>query len=164
MSEALFAFLVRHDVDFERCDHPAVFTTAQAERLVPPLRGAKAKSLFLRGRPGGAWWLVVVPYAKRVDLKGLAAALDAGRLAFATADELQARLGVTPGAVSLLALVHDVERAVEVVIDEALWDADGLQCHPLVNTATLSIPAASLRRFLAATAQRLRVLHVPAVP
>jgi Ala-tRNA(Pro) deacylase len=164
MSDALFALLRDRGIPYGRCDHPPVFTTAEAERLVPPLPGAKAKNLFLRAAPSGRRLLVVVPYAKRVDLGGLAQALGARKLAFASADELLACLGITPGAVSLLALVHDAAHAVDVVIDEALWHADGLQCHPLVNTSTLSLSADGVRRFLAATGHVPRVLDVPSRP
>ena len=139
-----------------------MFTTAEAERLVPPLPGAKAKNLFLRAAPSHRRLLVVVPYAKRVDLARLAALLGERRLAFASERELQESLDITPGAVSLLALVHDAAGDVDVVIDEALWHADGLQCHPLVNTATLALTQEGVRRFLAATGHVPQVVDVPA--
>jgi Ala-tRNA(Pro) deacylase len=156
----LLALLERLGIAYERCDHPAVFTAAEAERLVPPLPGAKAKNLFLRSTPQ-RWLLVVVPYGKRVDLPGLAAGLGERRLAFASPEELATCLRVVPGAVSLLALVHDTAGCVNVVIDEAVWQADGLQCHPLANTTTVSLAKDGVRRFLAATGHVPRVLDVP---
>lgn len=162
MSDALYALLDARGIRYARCDHPAVFTAAEAERLVPPLPGAKAKNLFLRAAPSGRRYLVVVPYAKRVDLAQLAAALGERKLAFASPEELAACLGITPGAVSLLALVNDTTGRVEAVIDAPVWHADGLQCHPLVNTSTLSLAQDGVRRFLAATGHAPRVLDVPA--
>lgn len=156
----LLALLERLGIAYERCDHPAVFTAAEAERLVPPLPGAKAKNLFLRSTPQ-RWLLVVVPYGKRIDLPRLAALLGERRLAFASPDELATCLRVVPGAVSLLALMHDTAAHVNVVIDDAVWQADGLQCHPLVNTSTCSLSKDGVRRFLAATGHLPRVLDVP---
>ena len=156
----LLALLERLGIAFDRCDHPAVFTAAEAERLVPPLPGAKAKNLFLRPAPQ-RWLLVVVPYGKRVDLARLAAELGERRLAFASPEELATCLRVVPGAVSLLALMHDTARRVTVVIDDAIWAADGLQCHPLVNTSTVALTKEGVRRFLAATGHAPRVLDVP---
>jgi Ala-tRNA(Pro) deacylase len=68
---------------------------------------------------------------------------------------------VAPGAVSLLALCNDTAGAVELVVDQALWDADAIQAHPLVNTATMVITHRDLERFLAATAHVPRILAVP---
>ena len=36
-----------------------------------------------------------------------------------------------------------------------------LQCHPLVNTATLALARSALERFLAVTGHNPRVLEVP---
>jgi hypothetical protein len=40
----IYEFLQRHNITYEKCEHPAVFTTEEAERLVPPLPGAHAKN------------------------------------------------------------------------------------------------------------------------
>jgi len=153
--------LQRLGIRFERVDHPAVYTTEEAARLVPPLPGAKAKNLFLRDAHGRQHYLVVVPYAKRADLSQLARALGLRKLTFGSPEELQRLLGVTPGAVSVLGVVCDRDGAVRVVIDAALWQAESLQCHPLVNTATLSVPLPGLRQLLAATGHEPEVLDVP---
>ena len=158
------AALQRLGIDFQRVDHPPVYTTEEASRLVPPLPGAKAKNLFLRDAHGRRHFLVVVPYEKRVDLGRLAQALGLRKLTFGAPDTLQQLLGVTPGAVSVLGVVCDHEAAVHLVVDEALWRSEALQCHPLVNTATLSIPMPGLRRLLAHTGHEAEVLDVPARP
>ena len=159
----IFEYLRSRGIAFERCDHIAVFTAAEAEQHVPPLPGAKAKNLFVHDRKSGRCFLVVVPYAKRVDLRSLAQALGTGKLAFASAELLLERLGITPGAVSVLALVHDRANAVTLVIDSVTWEAAALQCHPLVNTSTVVIARADLERFLDATGHPPRVIDVPAV-
>jgi len=70
-------------------------------------------------------------------------------------------LAITPGSVSLLALMNDSEHAVEFVIDRTLWEAPAIQAHPLVNTATMVLAHADLERFLAATGHAARVVDVP---
>jgi Ala-tRNA(Pro) deacylase len=161
LTDVLFDLLHARGIAYERCDHPAVFTTAQAEQLVPPLPGAKAKNLFLRDNHSSRRFLLVVPYAKRVDLARLAAGLSIRKLSFASADELQAVLGVTPGAVSLLALVNDAGHRAELLVDAGTWAADAIQCHPLVNTATVVLRHVDLQRFLEATGHVPVVLDVP---
>ena len=47
-------------------------------------------------------------------------------------------------------LINDAGHAVRFVLDAALADADPVNFHPLVNTATTAISQADFRRFLAA--------------
>jgi Ala-tRNA(Pro) deacylase len=153
-------FLARHRIDAERFDHPPVMTVEESERLVPALPGAKTKNLFLRNKKGDRHFLVTVPHDRAVDLNALGARLGAGRLGFASAERLRQHLGITPGSVSLLALVNDAAHAVEFVIDRSLWQADAVHAHPLRNDATMVVPHASLARFLEATGHPPRVLDV----
>ena len=154
-------FLRRHGIAPARHEHPAVMTVEESERLVPPLPGAKTKNLFLRDKKGARHFLVSVPAARAVDLVALGAALGAGRLGFASPERLHRHLAITRGSVSLLALVNDTAGAVEFVIDRALWEADAVQAHPLINTATTILTHADLELFLRATAHAPRVIDVP---
>lgn len=155
------AFLRQHDIPFERIEHPAVFTVEESSKL-PPMPGAGTKNLFLRDAKGSRNILVVVAHEKRVDLKGLKPLLAADKLSFADPERLMRHLGVTPGSVTLLGLANDTDHAVEVVIDEELWNADAMQCHPLTNTATCVIPHDGILAFLKATGHEARILDVPA--
>lgn len=136
-------------------------TVEASERLVPRLPGVKTKNLFLRDRKGARHILVTVPHDLAVDLDALGAALGAKRLGFASAERLLTHLGITPGSVSLLALVNDMSHAVEFVIDRRVWDAEAVHAHPLRNDATMVIPHAQLERFLAATGHSPNVIDVP---
>lgn len=159
----LFEFLAAHGITCQRVDHPPVFTIDEVERLVPPLDGAATKNLFLRDKKGTRQALVVVGANKPVDLRALAASTGFERPSFGSADRLKRCLGIEPGSVSLLALVNDPGHAVEVFIDRDLWAAGAIHCHPLVNTATLSVRHDDVERFLAATGHAHRLVDVPAV-
>ena len=156
------AFLAAHRIEARRVEHPAVMTVEESERLVPPLPGAKTKNLFLRDKKGLRHFLVTVPHDLTVDLDALGVAIGAGRLGFASAERLQRHLGITPGSVSLLALVNDPSHSVELVIDRRLWDAKAVHAHPLVNTATLVLAHGELERFLAATGHSPRIIDIAA--
>lgn len=156
----LTSFLARHAIVAERTEHPPVMTVEESERLVPPLPGAKTKNLFLRDKKGTRHFLVTVPHDVTVDLAALGVEIGAGRLGFASAERLQRHLGITPGSVSLLALVNDHAHAVEFVIDRRLWNAEAVHAHPLVNTATLVIRHGELERFLAATGHVPRIVDI----
>ena len=155
-------FLRRHGIAAPRHEHAAVMTVEESEQRVPPLPGAKTKNLFLRDKKGARHFLVTVPAARTVDLNALGAVLGTGRLGFASPERLDKHLAITPGSVSLLALVNDTARAVEFVLDRSLWEADAVHAHPLTNTATVILAHADLDVFLRATGHVPRVIDVPA--
>jgi len=156
------AFLAQHGILAERHEHPPVMTVEESLRLVPKLPGMKTKNLFLRDKKGRRHLLVTVPHDKAVDIDALAEAVGVNGLGFGSTERLKKYLGITPGSVSLLALVNDEIGAVEFFIDRALWEAEAVHAHPLVNTATMVLPHADLERFLAATGHIPRVIDVPA--
>jgi Ala-tRNA(Pro) deacylase len=158
----LYRFLADHHIEYERYDHPAVFTVEDVRRLVPPLLAAKTKNLFLRDQKGRRHFLVIAPADKRVAIKTLHAVIGSGRLSFGSAGRLKKYLGVDPGAVTLLALINDRDHAVELIIDEELWKQEAFQVHPLVNTSTLVVSRDNLERFLDLTGHEAKLLEVPA--
>ncbi|HIB44877.1 MAG TPA: prolyl-tRNA synthetase associated domain-containing protein, partial [Candidatus Lambdaproteobacteria bacterium] len=128
----IYEFLESHKISYERHDHPAVFTVEESKRLSPELDGASTKNLFLRDKKGSRHFLVTVPEDKKVDLKTLSSALDSSRLSFASPERLKTHLGIEPGSVSLLAVLNDTEKNVEVFIDQEIWEDEAILCHPLV--------------------------------
>ena len=154
-------FLTERRISLPRHEHAAVMTVEESDRLVPQLPAAKTKNLFLRDKKGLRHLLVTVPAGLAVDLNRLGEVLEVGRLGFASAERLARHLGITPGSVSLLALLNDTAHKVEFVIDRALWGANAVQAHPLVNTATMILSHVDLERFLAATGHRPRIIDVP---
>ena len=157
----IYAVLERLGIDFERADHPAVFTVEEARNLVPELPGVETKNLFVRDRKGGRHFLIVVGYGKRVDLKAMASLLACRKLSLGSPRRLKEHLGIEPGSVSILAVANDPEGRVEVVVDRSLWEADRWHCHPLINTSTLVISREDIARFLEATGHRPRILEAP---
>lgn len=159
--DRIYDYFSAKGITYERLDHPPVYTAEEAARLVPAARGAHAKNLLVEDRRNGGLFMLTVPFGVRVDLAGTAAVLGTNKLRFASADIMQATLGVTPGAVSMLALVNDHGGRVTLVLDQSLAEAEALQCHPLVNTATLVIDRDNLFRFLSEIAHPPRVFPVP---
>lgn len=157
----IFDFLDQHGIAYVRADHPPVFTCEEAKRLVPALPGAETKNLFLRDGKGRRHFLVTVSAEKNVDLKGLSASLGVSGLSFASAERLKKYLNLEPGSVSLLGVINDTHRQVDVVVDQELWSNNALLCHPLVNTSTLSIQRGALERFFQITGHNIQVLLVP---
>jgi Ala-tRNA(Pro) deacylase len=158
----VYQFLADNQIDYERHDHPPVYTVADVERLVPTLPAVKTKNLFLRDKKGRRHFLVAVPAQKRVNIKALGAAIGSGHLSFGSPNRLKKYLGVDPGSVTVLATINDPDHAVELIFDAVLWQEAVFQFHPLVNTSTLVISRENLQRFFEFTGHEVRLLDVPA--
>lgn len=131
-----------------RIDHAPVYTSEQASSLIPAEVGSPAKNLFLRDKKGNRHFLVMLDESSQLDLGQLAQHIGSTRLSFGSPERLHEYLGIEPGAVSPLALINDPAHQVELWVEEKLWQAESIQCHPLVNTATLVLKMTDLAKFL----------------
>ena len=127
--------------------HPPVFTVAESRFLRGQLPGAHCKSLFLKDKKDQLW-LVVALGDRQVDLKTLPKNIGAARLSFGRPEVLAKTLGVEPGSVTPFALINDAGGRVRVVLDKTMLEHDLLNYHPLKNTATTTLAAADLVRFI----------------
>ena len=157
----ILKFLDDSDVQYQKVEHPSVHTVEEAEQLVPAMFGMHIKNLLLKDKGEKNLFLLVVEGQKRVDLKALSKVLNITKLSFASVDTLMKYLGVEPGAVTLLGVANDKDHNVQVLFDEPVWQAEALQCRPLVNTATLAIPHEGINKFLIATRHEAKIINVP---
>lgn len=147
----LLALLDRLGVPHETVAHPPVFTVAESAALKASIPGLHTKNLFVKDK-AGSLWLICAEAHTTIDLKALAKQLDAAsRLSFASAETLLERLGVTPGSVTIFALMNDAERAVRLVLDARLLRGARINFHPLSNDATTGVSPADLHTFLSHT-------------
>jgi Ala-tRNA(Pro) deacylase len=157
-SNELLAHLADNNIDAITHEHPPVHTVDESRQLRGNIAGIHTKNLFLRDSKK-TYFLVVANEAATVNLKELRHKIGArGALSFGTPEMLLELLGVTAGAVSLLALVNDREHKVILAIDESLMTAEVVNCHPLSNCRTTSLSAAGILGFLSSTGhQPLRI-------
>ena len=159
-ADELLLLLDRNNLPYDIAEHEPVFTIADALAAAPDVEGINTKNVFLRDAKGTRHLLVIVPHDVRLDLPALARTLETSKLSMGSPERLQRHLGVTPGAVSVFALVNDKDRAVELVFDERVWRSRKLQAHPLRNTATVAIDHQALLGFLALTGHLPKVVQV----
>jgi Ala-tRNA(Pro) deacylase len=146
--EPVLAALRTLDIQYELFEHPPVNTGEEAAVHWQTIRGAAVKNLFLRNKKGDRHYLVILGIDKQADLRQLVKVIGDDRLSFGSPERLEKYLGVTPGSVSPLGLIHDTGRAVRVIIDSDLRTAERLIFHPNDNTASLTISGADFLRFL----------------
>ncbi len=143
----LYADFAALGIVYEVHEHQPVFTVEESSRHTRHIPGAHTKNLFLKDKKG-AFWLVTVPDAARVDLKALPASIGCGRVSFGSAEDMELLLGISPGSVTALAAINDETGAVRFVLDAGLTEADIVNCHPLRNSATVSLSPRDLVRVL----------------
>ena len=155
----LMHYLETNNLTFERSEHPAVFTCAEAELHRPHKKAVSTKNLFLCDKKARRFFLLVTACEKTMDLLKLAAQIGAPHLRFASEENLERVLGVTRGSVTMMALVNDTGHQVELWLDEEIWSENLFQSHPLVNTATLLLEKETLKRFFSLTGHEIHLLQ-----
>lgn len=144
----IYQTLKNLEIDYQKYDHPAVFTVEDAEKYYSGIDAGESKNLFLRNKKGDQHFLVVVKSTKKVDLKRLEGLLGTDKLSFASPERMMKYLGLTPGSVSPFGLINDSEKAVFVVVDKDLLEYKKVAFHPNINTATLVISIEDFNKFL----------------
>ena len=158
--EELFAYLDRLGIKHSTVTHPPLFTVEQSQALRGQIAGGHTKNLFLKDKKD-ALYLVTAPEDSTIELKSLHRLLGAsGRFSFGSANLMMETLGVSPGAVTPLGVINDTAARITVVLDKTLMDNTVINCHPLVNTMTTSIPREGLIAFLEATGHPPRIMPV----
>ena len=145
--QGVYDFLSRLGVWFEVTEHTAVYNMAELANVPIPYPEADAKNLFVRDDKRRSYYLLTVFGEKRVDLKAFRREHGTRPLTFASAEDLEALLGLYPGAVTPLGLLNDAACRVKLFIDRDL--ADGLVgVHPNDNTATIWLRTEDLIRIV----------------
>jgi len=158
----LIALLDSLGVEHVTHEHPAVFRVGEGEDIKAAIPGAHTKNLFLKDAKGQLW-LISAQDRTVIDLKRLHTVIGSARLSFGSAELMEEALGVTPGSVTAFALVNDTEHRVRFVLDRNLREAERVNFHPLVNTATTGVGQAGFRKFLDAMGVRAMVVDFSAM-
>ncbi len=149
-------------ISYERIDHEAAETMELCRHIDEALGCAICKNLLLTNRQCTMFYLLLTPGDKRFKTKDLSAALGVSRLSFADGRYMEEFLDITPGSLSPLGLYNDLDRVVNLVIDDELKDAEFIGMHPCVNTSSLRIATADLlEKILPATKHTYRFVTLP---
>jgi len=160
LKKPVFEALDRLGISYDTYEHPAVFTSEDADRHWTGIGGTPVKNLFLRNKKGDREYLVILGIEKRADLKELVKIIGDDRFSFGSPERLMHTLGLTPGSVSPFGLLSENSRRVLVVVDADLRGAERLIFHPNINTASVTISFSDLEKFLASRANPVRYVSV----
>lgn len=126
-------------IEYSRVDHDAAATIADCEQVDAHLGTRMCKNLFLCNSQKTVFYLLLMPGDKHFKTKEVSHALGIARLSFAPEELLYELMGLRPGAVTVLGLLNDREKRVNLLIDKDIVSEEFLGCHPCVNTSSLKI-------------------------
>ena len=142
-----YQYLTEQGIAYEVTEHAAVYNMEELEAVALPYPEWDAKNLFVRDDKRRGYYLITVKGDKRVDLKAFRKQHELRVLSFASAEELDEMLGLTPGAVTPLGLLNDKEHRVRFYLDAA-FEGNIIGIHPNDNTATVWMQAGDLMALL----------------
>ena len=140
-----YDLLDRLEVPFQRLDHEPAMTMEICKEIDKSLQAVICKNLFLCNRQQTAFYLLMMPDNKPFKTKDLSAQIGSSRLSFASAEKMQEFLHITPGSVSVLGLMYDTEKAVQLLIDKDVLAHEYVGCHPCINTSSIRFTVKNLQ-------------------
>ncbi|PMD73109.1 prolyl-tRNA synthetase associated domain-containing protein [Companilactobacillus nuruki] len=135
-------------ISFDIVEHPAVYTTEEADKYIAGKAGVRTKSLFLTNRKKNTFYLVFMEDVKRLDMKNFAEIVGEKHIKFASEDLLMKKLGLKPGFVSIFGLLNNKEKDVQVYFEKSIVGNVPLTFHPNDNTKTIFVRMKGLEKFL----------------
>ncbi|MFQ9428504.1 MAG: prolyl-tRNA synthetase associated domain-containing protein [Oscillospiraceae bacterium] len=140
----VFAALDSLGIPYIRFEHDATATMEDCAAVGKALKGTICKNLFLCNRQQTAFYLLTMPGDKPFHTKDLSAQIGSSRLSFAPPEKMEELLNTHPGSASVMGLLFDTERRVQLVMDRDVYDAEYFCCHPCDNHGSLKIKTSDL--------------------
>lgn len=131
-------------VEYERVDHEPAMTMAVCEEIDRVLNATICKNLFLCNRQQTEFYLLMIAGDKQFKTKDISAQIGSARLSFASPENMEKYLDITPGSVSVMGLMNDKDRCVKLLVDEEVLESEYLGCHPCINTSSIRLKVSDL--------------------
>lgn len=147
-------------IPFQIVEHPAVYTTEEADKYIEGMVGVRTKSLFLTNKKKTAFYLVFMADDKRLDMKHFAEIVAEKHIKFASEASLMAKLGLKPGSVSIFGLLNNQDKDVHVYFEKEIVGDVPLTFHPNDNTKTMFVAVADLFKFLQAEGYEYQIIEM----
>jgi Ala-tRNA(Pro) deacylase len=160
MMRAVTDFLRIHHIEYKLHSHPPVFTVEEAKLHCQAIPGMHCKNLFLKDKIKDEFYLLSMPGEKKLIINDLAKKISAKKLSFASSDELNEILGLTPGSVSPFGLIKDQQKKTTFLIDKEVWESEILSFHPNINTETLELTTGEFKRYILAAGCKNIVVEI----
>ena len=143
----VYDLLDKLGITYQRVDHEATMTMEACEEVDRILGDDTTicKNLFLCNRQETNFYLLLMPGDKPFKTKDLSAQINSARLSFAKPEYMEKYLDITPGSVSVMGLMNDHDKKVQLLIDKDVMKNPYFGCHPCINTSSLKFTTEDLK-------------------
>ena len=156
-----YDFLDSLNLSYQRTDHERADNMEACNEIDAVLGVVICKNLFLCNRQKTKFYLLMMPGDKKFKTKELSSQINSARLSFAGPDSMLEYLDIEPGAVSIMGLMNDKDKNVQLLIDEDVLKDEYLGCHPCVCTSSLKIRTSDvIEKFIPATGHTYMTVHL----
>ena len=153
-------YLDKIGISYELLRHEAVVTTEESRKVVHVDDCMACKSLYVKDKKSDNYYLVVLPFDTRANMRGLASYVGCAKFEFATEEKLWQDLHVHRGSVSPFAFLNESPSySAPLLIDKEVWNASKVKFHPCDNTATVVLSGNDLKYFLESIKKRVIVVN-----
>ena len=160
----VYDFLDNLGVDYLRIDHEPAMTMEICADIDKTLEATICKNLLLCNRQATVFYLLMLPGSKVFKTSVLSKQIGSSRLSFASAEAMEEFLDITPGSVSVLGLMNDKDKRVQLLMDKDILEGEYFGCHPCINTSSLKLKTADLmEKIIPAMGHEPRIVNLPAV-
>lgn len=127
-------------ITYERVDHEEANTMEACLAIDEVLAPAViCKNLFLCNAQKTRFYLLMIREDKKFKTKEISHQINSARLSFAPAEYMEQFLDITPGSVSVMGLMNDVDNQVTLLVDEDVLKEELFGCHPCINTSSIRL-------------------------
>lgn len=148
MKDEVYKLLNQLNIQYDKIEHPPLFTGKDNEKYKIKFDAIICKNLFIRNSNKSQYYLFTLPIEKTVNLKSLQILLEETRLSFGNENILEEKLGIKAGAVSIFNIINMKENDVIFILDKEILKYEKVAFHPNVNTETVIFNPKELNKIL----------------
>jgi len=150
-------------IEYERVDHEAAETMEACRAIDEILAPAViCKNLFLCNSNKSQYYMLMIPGTKQFKTKVVSKLVNSSRLSFGDAKYMKEFLDITPGSVSVVGLMNDVNNKVRLIVDVDVLKKEYFGCHPCINTSSIRMKVSDVfEKFLPAVKHDYITIEIP---
>ena len=128
-------------IEYHRIDHAPADGSDPGlmKEIEDTLDARRCNNLFLANRQRTKFYMMMIPSYKRFRSSDISKQAGSSRLHFAEPEYMEEMIGCMPGSASVMGLMNDTEKRVQLIVDDDVLNAEYVGCHPCINTSSLRI-------------------------
>lgn len=156
----VFSLLDKLKISYQYVTNDVVETMEECVEIDNTLACEVRKSILLTNKKHTTFFLIVLPADKNLDVKQLEAKIGISGLSFASGEEMEEKLGVLPGALTVLSVISDIDDYVQVIIDQEVMDSEYFSCNSTTNRRHIKMKTSDLSRYLKSLHHRVKAIEL----